>query len=142
MGKLPANKIENTYNKTHRTNDTIICFAYENDLIQLYDFYCGRYRDITWEEFMNLGFNEFIRKLQSIPESEPLHNIIKSRTINIGKIKDKEEKKYWRELKEINRIPDIYIPNQELDKNLKVKLGGLKNGNKHSQVYGKNRNIK
>ncbi len=140
MVKLPVNKVENSYNKKHRINETIICFAYESDLIQIYDFYCARYKNITWEEFMDLGINEVMKKLQSIPESEPLHNIIKSRTINIGKIKDKDERKYWRELKEINRIPDIYIPNQELDKNLKAKLGGLKNGNKSNKFYGKSSN--
>ena len=136
MENLPVNKIENTYNHTHKSNDTIICFAYENDLIQIYDFYCARYENISWEKFMNLGINELMKKMQSIPESEPLHQIIKSRTINVGKIKDKEERKYWRELKEINRIPDIYIPNQELDNMLNKKLGGLKNGNKSNKFYG------
>lgn len=129
-------KIENTYNKTHRTNETIISFAYESDLIQIYDFYCARYENISWERFMDLGINELSKKMASIPESEPLHQIIRSRTINVGKIKDKEERKYWRELKEINRIPDIYIPNQELDNILNKKLGGIKNGNKSNQFYG------
>lgn len=95
---------------------------------------------MRWEEFMDLGINEFLKKLQSIPESEPLHTIIKSRTINIAEIKDKGEKKYWRKQKEINKIPDIYIPSQELDDTLKSKLGGLKNGNKFNQFYGKNKN--
>lgn len=64
-------------------------------------------------------------KLQSIPENEPIHQIIKSRVINIGKIKDKEERKYWRELKRVNAIPDIYKSNKELDDELK---SGFKNG--------------
>ena len=56
--------------------------------------------------------------------------IIKSRTININKIKDKEERKYWRELEKINRIPDIYKSNQEIKEELKSaiknnNLGGL-----------------
>ncbi len=67
-------------------------------------------------------------KLGSIPEDEPLFKIIKSRVIDINKIKDKEEKKYWRELKRINAIPDIYKTSNELDIELKDKLnnGGLK----------------
>lgn len=140
MGKLPVNKIKNTYNKIHNSKETTICFAYESDLIQIYDFYCARYENVTWEEFMNLGITEIKRKIQSIPENEPLHTIIKSRIINIAKIKDKHEKKYWRELKEINSIPDIYKPSQELDETLKTKLGGIKNGNKSNQFYGKNKN--
>lgn len=64
---------------------------------------------------MNLGFFEVRKKLGSIPESEPLYKIIKSRTINIAKIKDKEERKYWQELKRINEIPQIYLPISEID---------------------------
>ena len=68
-------------------------------------------------------------KFNSIPESEPLYNIIKSRTIDISKIKDKEEKKYWREQKRINKIPDIYLSNRELEQDLKESMiknvGGL-----------------
>ena len=142
MVKYPVNKIENTYNKIHKQRETTLSFAYDDDLIQVYDFYCARYENISWEEFMNLGINELSKKLRSIPESEPLYTIIKSRTINIAKIKDKEEKKYWRELKEINKIPDIYIPSQELDNALASKLGGLKNENKHSRIYGSSKNNK
>lgn len=61
-------------------------------------------------------------KLNSIPEDEPLFKIIKSRVIDINKIKDKEEKKYWRELKRINAIPDIYKSSNELNIELKDKL--------------------
>ena len=47
--------------------------------------------------------------MNSIPESEPLYKILKSRAINTGKIKDKEERKYWQELKRINEIRCAYI---------------------------------
>lgn len=109
-------------------NETIICFAYDNDLHQMYSFYCARYKDMRFEEFMKLGYEEFSMKLASIPETEPLYTIIKSRTIDIGKIKDKEERKYWRELKKLNAIPDIYKSNEELDRDLRASLknvGGL-----------------
>lgn len=112
----------------HKRNETILCYAYEKDLIQVYDFYCARYQNITFKEFLNLGINEVQRKIMSIPETEPLFTILKSRIINISKIKDKEERRHWRELKEINKIPDIYIPNEELDKNMNQKLGGIKDG--------------
>ena len=64
-------------------------------------------------------------KMESIPESEPLYTILKSRVVNLAKIKDKNERKHWRELKEINKIPDINLPNEELDINMNNKLGGL-----------------
>ena len=69
---------------------------------------------MSLEEFLKLGYEEFSIKLRSIPESEPLHTIIKSRTIDLSKIKDKEERKYWRELKRINAIPDEYKSVEEL----------------------------
>lgn len=68
-------------------------------------------------------------KLNSIPESEPIFNIIKSRIIKLSTIKDKEERKYWRKQKQINKIPDIYLSNDELDMNMKEmfkKVGGIK----------------
>ena len=61
-------------------------------------------------------------KLSSIPEDEPLFKIIKSRIIDLGQIKDKDERKYWRDLKRINAIPDIYKTSNELDIELKSKL--------------------
>jgi len=84
---------------------------------------------MRFNEFMQLGYDEFLMKLNSIPESEPLYKIIKSRSLDVNKIKDKEERKYWRELKELNRIPDIYLPNEELDRELKdkVKKEGITN---------------
>ena len=68
-------------------------------------------------------------KLDSIPESEPIFNIIKSRVIKLSTIKDKEERRYWRKQKKINKIPDIYLSSDELDMNMKEmfkKVGGIK----------------
>lgn len=65
-----------------------------------------------------MGYEEFSMKLSSIPETEPLYTLIKSRVINIEEIKDKEERKYWRKLKRLNRIPDVYLPNEIIIKEL------------------------
>lgn len=100
------------------TSKTIFSWAYPDDIDQAYAFYCARYENISWEEFMQLGFFEVRKKMSSIPESEPLYKIIKSRTIDTAKIKDKEERKYWQELKRINEIPQIYLPIKEIDKKL------------------------
>lgn len=79
------------------------------------------------KELLNMGLDEFNIKLNSIPESEPLYKIFKSRAIKLNQIKDKEERKYWRELKKANKIPDIYLRPEELDEKLKeqVKEGGF-----------------
>ena len=69
---------------------------------------------MPYEEFLKLGITDFMRKFQSIPESEPLYTIIKSRTIDTNKIKDKEERKYWNRLKRLNAIPSEYISTSEI----------------------------
>lgn len=114
-------EVQNSYKKRGR-NKTIFCFAYKEDLDQAYAFYCSRYENISYEEFLQLGLFEFKKKLNSIPKSEPLYDIIKSRTINISSIKDKEEKKYWQNLKRINAIPQIFISTDEIFKNLKEQM--------------------
>lgn len=53
-------------------------------------------------------------KFNSIPEGEPLHQIIKSRTIDLTTIKDKEEKRYWSKLKRLNAIPSEYLSTKEI----------------------------
>lgn len=97
-----------------RTNQTIFCFGYPHDLDQAYAFYCARYENITFKEFLGLPLSDFLRKFRSIPESEPLYTIIKSRIIDTSKIKDKNEKKYWNELKRKNRIPSEYLSVNEI----------------------------
>lgn len=106
-----------------KSNGMIICYGYPSDLEQMYAFYCARYTNISYKEFLHLGIEEFSMKLNSIPRNEPLFEIIKSRTINVAKIKDKEERKYWRELKKINKIPDIYKSNEEIEKEIKKEIG-------------------
>ena len=126
---LPVLAIKN--NQIRNSNKAIFCFAYQEDLDQAYAFYCSRYENISYREFLNLGFFEFKKKIGSIPKSEPLYDIIKSRTIELGKIKDKEERKYWRELKRINKIPQIFISTDEIFRELKGRMKETK------QVGGK-----
>ena len=98
----------------------IICLPY--DFLQIYAFMCSRYGNISYKDLLDMGYEEFSAKLNSIPESEPLFTILKSRTIKISSIKDKEEKKYWQELKRVNKIPDIYKSNEMLNSELKQKI--------------------
>lgn len=113
-------------NKNH-SKETIVCLPY--DIEQIYSFYCARYKDMSYKEFLQLGYEEFSIKLNSIPESEPLFNIFKARSINLEKIKNKEERKYWQEQKRLNKIPDIYLRPEEIKEKIKqeIKNGGFKN---------------
>lgn len=61
-----------------------------------------------------MGLTEFLKKFQSVPESEPLFTILKSRNINLAKIKDKNERKYWADLKRVNQIPSEYLSAREI----------------------------
>lgn len=106
----------------------IICLPY--DFNQIYAFFCSRYGNLTYKDLMNMGYEEFSCKLSSIPESEPLYKIFQSRVIDIGKIKDKEERKYWQSMKRANEIPDIYKTMDEISFELKqqVKKGDIASG--------------
>ena len=100
----------------------VICLPY--DLLNIYAFFCSRYGNITYKDFLKMGYEEFSAKLNSIPKDEPLFEIIKSRVIKLDSIKDKEERKYWRELKNANRIPDIYKSNEMVLGEIRSKLNG------------------
>lgn len=89
----------------------------------IYAFWCSRYGNISYNEYLKIGYEEFCMKVASIPETEPLYKIIKSRTIDLQKIKNKEERKYWRDLKRINAIPDIYKSTEEIDMEIQKELG-------------------
>lgn len=111
--------------KSKTRSKTTISFAYESDLEQVYAFYCARYENISFESFLNLGLTETQKKLNSIPESEPLFKIIRSRTIELSKIKNKDERKYWAELKRVNKIPDVYLSDNEIYENLKSQIKNI-----------------
>ena len=70
---------------------TFLCLPY--DINDIYAFWCARYTNISYEDFMKIKKSEFNRKIGSIPKNEPLYEIIQSRVINLGKIKNKEERK-------------------------------------------------
>lgn len=118
---LPEAKIRREIERSSR--GTIqFCFAYWRDLDEAYAFYCARYENITFDEFLNLPLSEFNRKLSSIPESEPLYKIMKSREIKLGRIKDKDQRKYWEDMKRINKIPYAYLHKSDIKP---INLGGI-----------------
>ena len=104
----------------------LVCLPH--DILDIYAFFCSRYGNITYNDLLEMGYEEFSAKLSSIPNTEPLYEIIKSRAINLSEVKDKEEKKYWRKMKEANRIPDIYKSNQEIINSLQKAVSQNKEG--------------
>lgn len=127
MVDFPANN-----NNNKHSGSTILCIPY--DIEQIYAFMCSRYGNITYKDLINMGYEEFVAKINSIPKSEPLFDIIKSRSIDLNSIKDKNEKKYWQELKQVNKIPDIYITNEEIKREIRKQTmkqnGGIRNANR------------
>lgn len=120
MRKLPQ------FPTRRKSSKTLFCWAYQNDLDEAYAFYCARYVNISYTDFLKLKISDIKRKLSSIPENEPLFKIIKSRVINLSKIKDKQERKYWSDLKESNKIPDIYISREEINARYTSNINNLK----------------
>ena len=72
---LPVREIKNNYSKK-TSNKTIFCFDYQEDLDQAYAFYCSRYENISYKEFMQLGLIKKKKKLGSVPKTEPLYDIL------------------------------------------------------------------
>lgn len=105
--------------KKKNKSKTYFCLAYPRDLEEAYAFYCARYENISFKEFLGLGITEFMMKLSSIPESEPLFTLIKSRIINLSSIKNKDERKYWSDLKRRNKLPSEYLSTEEIMFDLK-----------------------
>lgn len=120
--KHPAQIIKEEIEKEKHSKGIQFCFAYYRDLEEAYSFYCARYENISYNDFLNLGLDEFKMKLASIPETEPLYKTMQSRIINISSIKDKEERKYWSRMKSENRIPDIYLPKEYINKRAKAQM--------------------
>lgn len=81
---------------------------------------------MSYHDLLEMGYEEFSMKLSSIPNTEPLYEIIKSRVINLNEIKDKEERRYWRKLKRVNAIPDIYRSNKDIYRELASKVNSNK----------------
>lgn len=125
MAKIP---VENSDDKP--SGKMTICIPY--DINNIYAFFCSRYGVQKYDDLINMGYEEFIAKINSIPKDEPLYDIIKSRVIDVSKIKDKEERKYWQDLKQINAIPDIYMSIEDINKDIINKVkgnnGGILNG--------------
>lgn len=124
--KHPAQIIRQEIEKDKHSKGIQFCYSYYRDIEEAYAFYCARYENIPFNEFMNIGLDEFQMKIASIPETEPLYKTMQSRVINIGKIKDKEEKKYWSKMKQENKIPDIYLPKEYINARVQsqIKEGG------------------
>lgn len=124
----PLNKLKILVEKEkHSLSATQFCFAYYKDIEMAYSFWCSRYENISFKDFMNIGLNEFNIKIANIPEGEPLYKVMQARGINTGTIKDKEERKYWEKMKRENKIPDVYLPEKKTDLNIidKIKKIGV-----------------
>lgn len=118
----PLEIIKQEIEKENKGGSIQFCYAYYKDLEQAYAFYCSRYENISYEEFLQLPLGDFDKKIKSIPEDEPLYKVMKSRIINVASIKDKEEKKYWQKMKSENKIPDVYLPREYTKKLLEKEM--------------------
>lgn len=115
-------RIRREIEKENRKGPLQFCFSYWRDLDEAYAFYCARYENINFSKFLELPLSEFNKKIASVPEGEPLYTIMKSRAISLSKIKDKEERKYWQELKRINKIPYACYHKDDITS---INLGGI-----------------
>ena len=49
-----------------------ICFGYDSDLEQMYAFYCARYENISFKEFLKL---DLVSKNEKEEEKDPIEKV-------------------------------------------------------------------
>ncbi len=96
-GERKASK-EKTGNASKRIYD------FEADAELIYSAFLQQYRiDLTTE---NLHWHKFKALFNSLSEDTQFIKIVQFRTIKLSEIKDKEQRKYYKKMKELYRLPD------------------------------------
>ena len=91
-------KGENSSSKNNKNND-IKVFDYEEDSELIYSAFLSQYR-IDLQDIKNLHWWKFKALLTGLKDDNKLHEVIKYRSIDLNKIHDKEERKFYKEMKE------------------------------------------
>lgn len=90
------------YKKIKKTNSTIgkKTLDYEKDADLIYSAFMSQYR-LDLQDIEYLHWWKFQSLLNGLNENNKLCEIMKYRSIDLSKIKDKEEKKYYKEMQEL-----------------------------------------
>ena len=114
---------KNSKNSTSSSSDNKKVFDFEKDEKYIYSAFLQEY-NIDLYTIENLHWRKFKSLLESLSEETQLSKIIQYRSVELSKIKDKEQKKYYKKMKEIYSldIDEEKMSTEQYHNNIKLRL--------------------
>ena len=114
---------KNSKNSTSSSSDNKKVFDFEKDEKYIYSAFLQEY-NIDLYTIENLHWHKFKSLLESLSEETQLSKIIQYRSVELSKIKDKEQKKYYKKMKEIYSldIDEEKMSTEQYHNNIKLRL--------------------
>lgn len=98
-------------------------YSFEHDDDYIYAAFMDQYR-IDLQDIEYLHWWKFKAMFKSLREDNEIVKIMGYRSIDLSKIKDKEEKAYYRKMKELHKIPVSQSEKEKIDKINEILLNG------------------
>ena len=98
-------------------------YSFEHDDDYIYAAFMDQYR-IDLQDIEYLHWWKFKATSKSLREDNEIVKIMGYRSVDLSKIKDKEEKAYYRKMKELHKIPVSQSEKEKLNEIEKVLLNG------------------
>lgn len=114
---------KNSKNSTSSSSDNKKVFDFEKDEKYIYSAFLQEY-NIDLYTIENLHWHKFKSLLESLSEETQLSKIIQYRSVELSKIKDKEQKKYYKKMKEIYSLDtdEEKMSTEQYHNNIKLRL--------------------
>ena len=99
-------------NKKNNNNKQVQIYSYEFDAEYIYSAFLKEYNiDLTEIEYLHWW--KFRALFEGLSKETKIVEIMGYRATDLGTIKDKKEKKFYREMKELYRLPDMRTQQQK-----------------------------
>ena len=98
-------------------------YSFEHDDDYIYAAFMDQYR-IDLQDIEYLHWWKFKAMFKSLREDNEIVKIMGYRSIDLSKVKDKEEKSYYRKMKELHKIPVSQSEKEKIDKINEILLNG------------------
>lgn len=98
-------------------------YSFEHDDDYIYAAFMDQYR-IDLQDIEYLHWWKFKAMFKSLREDNEIVKIMGYRSIDLSKVKDKEEKAYYRKMKELHKIPVSQSEKEKIDKINEILLNG------------------
>lgn len=114
---------KNSKNNTNSSTDNKKIFDFEKDEKYIYSAFLQEY-NIDLYTIKNLHWHNFQSLFESLSDNCQLSKIIQYRSVDLSKIKDKEQKKYYKKMKEFYSLDIIEekMSTEQYHNNIKLRL--------------------